>query len=51
MSRDLQPKYHLRTNFKQKNGIKHREMKKEREREREREREKKMVEMLYFSTL
>ena len=37
MSRDLQPKYHLRTNFKQKNGIKHREMKKERERERERE--------------
>ena len=47
MSGDLQPKYHLRTNFKQKNGIKHREMKKERERERE----KKMVEMLYFSTL
>ena len=49
MSGYLQPKYHLRTNFKQKKGIKHREMKKERERDRERER--KMVEMLYFSTL
>ena len=51
MSGYLQPKYHLRTNFKQKKGIKHREMKKERERDRERERERKMVEMLYFSTL
>ena len=40
MSGYLQPKYHLRTNFKQKKGIKHREMKKERERERDREREK-----------
>ena len=40
MSGYLQPKYHLRTNFKQKKGIKHREMKKERERDREREREK-----------
>ena len=36
MSGDLQPKYPLRTNFKQEKGIKHREMKKERERERER---------------
>ena len=51
MSGYLQPKYHLRTNFKQKKGIKHREMKKERERERQREREKNGWNVVFLNAL